>query len=262
MSIIKVENITITEIQSDQTVVKCDRTRLGKMRDISPNKVNYIFQMLKLNGSWKISEAIAIIEPSIVPPKLVNPVIIDGKWTTINEWNDAQEYSMEYNIYKKYKNNGTGYLRIKHDQNYLYILLDIPSHTTPYRAFSNVYVDPADNGGWKPQPDDYCYSFFGAIGGEYEIKFIVKEGKWNFHHFSGITNNEIRSNMAYSSNSTNNPFSEISHAIYEYRIPLPEKKTMRILVDALDQDHNSYTTWPGKVWNDTPELWGKIIIHN
>ncbi|MHA2033655.1 MAG: hypothetical protein ACW99Q_30170 [Candidatus Kariarchaeaceae archaeon] len=232
------------------------------MRDISPNSVNYTFQMIKLNGSWKINEAIATIDPSINAPKLVNPVIIDGKWTTVNEWNDAQEYPMEYNIYDKYKNNGTGYLRVKHDKKYLYILIDIPSHAYPTRLLSNVYVDPEDNGGWNPQPDDYCYSYFAYPGGEYEIKYIVVDGRWEFYHYRGITGTDIRNNISASSNSTNNPYSKLSHAIYEYRIPLSDQKNIRIYVNGLDQDNNFYTTWPGKVWNNTPELWVRIIIQD
>lgn len=257
---VTIDNITINEIQSDQAIVKCERTRLGKMRDISPSKVKYAFQMIKLNGYWKIKETIATIEPSIKPPKLVNPVTIDGKWTTVNEWNDSQEIPMEYNIYNKYKNNGTSYLRVKHDDNYLYILIDVPSHVYPTRLLSNVYVDPEDNGGWQPQPDDYCYSYFAYAGGEYEIKYIVVDGRWEFYHYRGITNTDIRNNISASKNSINNPYSKISHAIYEYRIPLPDRKNIRIYVNLLDQDHNFYATWPGKVWNDTPELWGKIII--
>lgn len=259
---VKVENLTINEIKTDQTIVKCERTCLGKMRDISPNKVNYTFQMIKLNGSWKINEATATIDPSVKAPKLVNPVVIDGKWTTVNEWNDAQEYPMEYNIYNKYKNNGTSYLRVKHNQKYLYILIDVPSHNYPTRLLSNVYVDPEDNGGWQPQPDDYCYSYFAYPGGEYEIKYIVVDGRWEFYHYRGITNTDIRNNISASSNSTNNPYSKISHAIYEYRIPLPKQKNIRIFVNALDQDHNFYTIWPGKVWNDTSELWVKLIIQD
>ncbi|WP_455369980.1 DUF4440 domain-containing protein [[Eubacterium] cellulosolvens] len=259
---VTVENITVNQSQSDQAIVKIERTRLGKMRDISPNSIIYTFQMIKLKGSWKINEATATIEQSIKPPKLVNPVIIDGKWTTVTEWNDAQEYPMEYNIFNKYKNNGTSYLRVKQDQKYLYILIDVPSHAYPTRLLSNVYVDPEDNGGWQPQPEDYCYSYFAYPGGEYEIKYIVVEGRWEFYHYRGITNTDIRNNISASSNSTNDPYSKISHSIYEYRIPLPNQKNIRIYVNTLDQDHNFYATWPGKVWNDTPELWGKIIIQD
>jgi uncharacterized protein (TIGR02246 family) len=259
---VKIENITINEIQTEQATVKCERTRLGKMRDISPNKVNYTFKMKNIDNAWKISEAIATIDLSIKPPKLVNPVTIDGKWTTNNEWNDTQEILMEYNIYNRYKNNGTSYLRVKHDEQYLYILIDVPSHVSPTRFLSNVYVDPEDNGGWQPQPDDYSYSYFAYPGGEYEIKYIVVDGRWEFYHFKGITNTNIRNNISASSNSTNDPYSKISHTTYEYRIPLSNQKKLKIFVDTIDQDHNFYATWPGKVWNDTPEIWGKIIIQD
>ena len=71
--------------------------------------------------------SVSLARDSLVVPRLVNPVTIDGKWTTPDEWSDTQRVSM----YVAEGPESTGFLRIKNDDQYLYLLVDFVSDTTP-----------------------------------------------------------------------------------------------------------------------------------
>ena len=53
-------------------------------------------------------------------PRLKYPVVIDGKWSAKDEWNDAVELPLNSSGGKT-----LGYLRIKYDNSSLYFLADI-----------------------------------------------------------------------------------------------------------------------------------------
>lgn len=262
---IKILNITVVNISKDTTKVQCERTRLGKWRDIAPPSYTYTFDMIKKDDSWKITSVTSSIHAEIVAPRLTNIVVLDGKWTTPGEWTDAWESPMEYNGYGIRPNNGTAYIRVKHDVSYLYVLIDYVSDTTPrssplsgYWEGATVYFDPERNGGWEPQSNDYCYGLYTYPSGEYHAKYIVKGGKWDWQH--GDTSKGIRDSMAFSSNATNNLYSTRPHAIYELKIPLPGKSEVDFFLGASDNDEKSYMTWPGKVGDLIPQAWGVLKL--
>ncbi|MBS7622748.1 hypothetical protein KEJ39_03625 [Candidatus Bathyarchaeota archaeon] len=43
------------------------------------------------------------------------------------------------------------------------------------------------------------------------------------------------------------------HCIYEFKIPLPDKREAGFFVGAADHGGKLYMTWPGKAWG-TPKL--------
>jgi len=67
---------------------------------------------------------------SVQVTRLVNPVTIDGRWTTPDEWSDTDRVSM----YVVQGPASTAYVRMKHEQNMtniiLYVLVDFISDTT------------------------------------------------------------------------------------------------------------------------------------
>ena len=221
--------------------------------------------MIKEDDSWKITAVTSSIHAEIVIPRLSNIVHIDGKWTTSDEWSDALEVPMEYNGYDPCPNNGTTYIRIKHDGSYLYVLVDYISDSTPrspprgnWWEGVEVYFDPEQNGGWTPQPDDYLYNFCVEPAQQWKAKVKTTDGKWDWAH--QYTSEEIQKLMAFSSDATNDPYTTNKHVIYELKIPLPDKKEFGLFIDATDHGAKSFMTWPGKVWNEIPQAWGILKL--
>ena len=70
---------------------------------------------------------VSLARDSLAVPRLMNLVTIDGKWTTPDEWSDTQRVSMLVAEGPE----STGFLRVKNDDQYLYMLLDLVSDTTP-----------------------------------------------------------------------------------------------------------------------------------
>jgi hypothetical protein len=60
-----------------------------------------------------------------------NSVVLDGRWTTPEEWQDSEQITLAAYIGPatpyEWTGNGTAYARTKHDNNFLYILIDFVS---------------------------------------------------------------------------------------------------------------------------------------
>ena len=91
---------------------------------------------------------------TIIAPSLTVIPIIDGNWTG-TEWDDAPQYNIT-------GSGGTGYIRVKYDSNYLYIIIDSVWDLTwvpLWGSYEGTYVafDTAHDGGTAPQTDDYLF---------------------------------------------------------------------------------------------------------
>jgi len=88
----------------------------------------------------------AVARDSVAIARLVNPVTMDGKWTTPDEWSETSRVSM----YLAQGPESTGYLRIKNNYQYLYLLIDFVSDTTPAAKQA------------RGQPVHWCYDGVGV----------------------------------------------------------------------------------------------------
>jgi len=134
---------------------------------------------------------------------------IDGVWSSW-EWNDAGEYQIK-------STELISYVRVKHDGDYLYIIIDSPWDTVHDPMYGGpwgsegVYVafDTAHNHGATPQTDDYLffsqYSVFMNSWRGDETRWVTMATPADYNAYQGLATSL---------------HSASSHRIDEYKIPL------------------------------------------
>lgn len=155
----------------------------------------------------------SLARDSLTAPRHVNSVTIDGKWSTPNEWSDTQHVSM----YVAEGPESTAFLRVKYDDQYLYVLVDFSSDTT--LAINQPIAQPAH------------WSYDGvniAIDKHANVQRPTDEADFQvvLMWWSGYGAPEpvapgdawIEGVMSY--DATNDPDSQTAHAIYELAMPM------------------------------------------
>jgi ketosteroid isomerase-like protein len=262
----KLLNITEVTVSTNNAQAKGTYLITGKRNDIAFEGNYDQLSMIKQGNEWKVLRvSVAHYSPDVVCPKLTQPVTLDGKWTTPEEWSDAVVVPMEYSptAALEFPNNGTAYLLVKHDTHYLYIMVDYISDTTPGSAAmpntwwegAYVYFDPMKNRGSEPQQDDYVYELAVSGGQEWHARVPVKNNAYDWK-----ASIEMPSASAFSSDVTNDPHSKNKHVIYEFKIPLPKETEVGFFAAAIDTGSKSYMTWPGKVRDWTLDGWSTLKL--
>ena len=176
-----------------------------------------------------------------------------------DEWADA-------NVIDISSGNLTGYLSIKCDSQFLYLLIEFINDTTPPVTYPRentwVAIDTLDDGGTAPQTDDYLFN------SEYSWANLIWQGTgsdWTVKlpppDYYAV---QVFSNSSYS-NST--------HLVNEIRIPLSllgNSTHYGFYVGVCDSNMHRNIEWPtgaGGTWNwwppstgsfPAPNLWGTI----
>lgn len=180
---------------------------------------------------------------SVQVTRLGNLATIDGKWTTADEWSDAYRVSMHL----VEGPNSTAYMRLKHDQDTLYVLVDFLSDTTP--AATQTGGDPPQDGlnvGIDKNVNDTKTNCCDTY-----ISLYWKNGanSWN----QELHPSNARAVGAMSYDTTNDPDSETPHAIYEVAISTEDfAKHSAIRLVAWDPSKGANLQWPryeGPPWN-------------
>jgi hypothetical protein len=206
----------------------------------------------------------ATATPDITASPLKVPVTVDGVWSS-GEWDDALQYSMS-------GTGGTSYIRVKHDYNYLYVVVDSPWDTIGSTAyyFENTWLafDTSNNNGGAPQTDDYLVhpsTSFGSLG------WKGTGTVWASN--SGMSILAVQAGDDYTPLTTS-PNSGTSHRLDEMRIPLTYVGSLdsTVGVYAMIVDDSTNTTsaivpggdpigWPGE--SDpcpAPSAWDNLIL--
>jgi hypothetical protein len=107
----------------------------------------FLMTMLPLSASIVNDSTMRAPGPGAIPT-------IDGNWTG-TEWDDAPQYNIT-------GSGGTGYIRVKHNNTHLYIIIDSVWDLTwvpTTGSYEGTYVafDTAHDGGTAPQTDDYLF---------------------------------------------------------------------------------------------------------
>ncbi len=150
-------------------------------------------------------------ESEIVSRLSANPVTIDGRWTSQDEWIDAAEISY-----------GDAVFCIKDDKSFLYVLLDfISDETVDLGDLAGVRFDVLSDKANKPQPDDYSVSLIHQYSGVETIWIFQGNGtQWTLN-WRGEWNveNPLRIVAASTGDAANDPYSKSPHVVYEFAIP-------------------------------------------
>nr|MDO8132848.1 hypothetical protein [Candidatus Njordarchaeum guaymaensis] len=149
----------------------------------------------------------------------VNPVAVDGKWTSASEWVDSAEE-------KIVSDTKTVYIRIKHDNEYIYVLLDFVTDSvieyaeqmTPEKPYDGaaIVLDTNDDGGGAPHIDDYLF----GVRWNSPTTYFQMTRKGTGSGWSDWLPNPEGFIGASSMDSSNDPYNPSPHLIYELRVPI------------------------------------------
>jgi hypothetical protein len=168
---------------------------------------------------------------------LADPVTIDGKWTTSSEWNDAFEMSIAF-----VKGSGEAYFKAKHDQNYLYALVDFVSDTASQaNDWAAIAMDVNNDGGATPQTDDLIV--MGRWNSATDLIGVMTAGTGTaWGSWGGLTTGF---KVASSTDAGNDPYSASSHLIYEFQVPMSKLNPSGTGIEAVASDREeNMGAWP------------------
>ena len=175
----------------------------GKMRLVIVSGLVILYLLLLLSpvavaakGKWTMTSS-----------TLKNPVTLDGKWTLAHEWTDGASFAA-----------GTyGWLVIKDDDKFLYVLVDYTTDRAPTEGdFAWVVWDQRNDGGSQPKTDDYELILTYTNKTSYSSSAAQGTGTgW------GTSNpaSSLGILSASSTNATADPHSKTSHLTYEFQVP-------------------------------------------
>ncbi|MHA1266848.1 MAG: hypothetical protein ACTSRS_16545 [Candidatus Helarchaeota archaeon] len=131
-----------------------------------------------------------------------NDVVIDGKFTYDNEWEDASK-SIFY---------------IKNDNNCLYLCLDAVGDTTLDDGdFFRIHFDTGNDGNWTPGGEDAFAYYSGVFSGGSHLKENISGIPNDYYvHCAFTCNSSLNGNTSFTTSINSNQ----NHQIYEMQIPL------------------------------------------
>jgi len=186
---------------------------------------------------------------SVQVTRLANPVTIDGKWTTADEWDDTYRVSM----YVIQGPESTGYIRLKHDADFLYLLVDFISDTTP-----------ASKQTQKGGQSDYDHFNVGidkdVNDTNTECCDTTVDIRWNNGKVAPDPVTPLWVEGAMSYDATNDPDSKTSHAIYEFSIPMGTfEKNSAIRASVWDRSRAVNMHWPRYQGSWSMKYFGDLV---
>lgn len=196
-------------------------------------------------------------------------VVVDGKWTTPQEWEDAAEVSGVSGVY----------FRVKHDESFIYFLFDhildsqLDPGTSPERRDQcGVRLDLNHDGGSKPLSDDRSFAIqYNPV----RSKGVTVDLFVAFGTDTGWSRGTLTSSGSVfwgdaSTDASNNSRSKSPHAMYEMKIPKSvlanvtvsdlQKAGTIIGIQMTTFDGGDVITraWPKASAANVPDSWGDM----
>jgi len=182
----------------------------------------------------------------------MDKVVFDGKWTFYEEWKRSSLDTIEY--------PGLIVIRSAHQDNYIYMMLDVILDETIDNTKDNAMVcfDTKSDQSVKPDSNDYCFQI--QLGSN---KAFTLQGSES-GEFKSVGNHEDLIAVGGTSDE-NDRYSSVPHATYEFRIPielLERTNTYGIYLQVFDHSNATKYRWPSEIdSNDyipSPAKWGII----
>jgi hypothetical protein len=243
-----------------------NRSHVLEFRGIYMSRRTLAYLLLALISS-SVLVSVSLARDSLAVPRLVNPVTMDGKWTTLDEWSDAQRLSMHVAEGPE----STGFLRIKNDDQYLYLLVDFISDTTPavgqtrgepvHWCYDGVSVGIDEHANeQKPKPlgdrDDFAECVSGSTCLLIEVRWLS-----GYDAPQAVTPSDVSIDGAMSYDATNDPDSQTSHAIYELAIPTQTfVSPSAIRVSVWDVSRGVNMHWPTYEGSWSTKYFGDLVF--
>jgi len=184
----------------------------------------------------------------------MDKVIFDGQWTFTQEWKQSS-----YDEIKT--DSGIIYLRSAHQDNFIYILLDV----VPDKTIDNdedwgiICFDTKNDKNIKPDENDFCFMI--KLGSN---KAVTLQGN-DSEEFVIVKNHDDLIGIGDIS-SVNDRYSKEPHPAYEFRIPielLERTDHYGFYVGVFDFTKSEVYTWPPEIDLEnsdipSPNTWGLI----
>jgi len=189
----------------------------------------------------------------------MDDIIFDGKWTFETEWKESS-------LKEIHSSDGITYLRVAHQDNFVYVFLDVLHDKKVERIVDKAIVcfDTKNNKSEIPDADDYC--FVGVNGKQTGITLQGGSNIPTNNYFKNIKNHPDMIALGGISDE-NDRYSDIPHASYEFKIPtevIGRSDNYGFYVRVFDSDSSLVYSWPDislekseKV--PSPTKWGDLI---
>ncbi len=185
----------------------------------------------------------------------MDKVIFDGQWTFTKEWKESS-----YDEIKT--DSGIIYLRSAHQDNFIYILLDV----VPDKTIDNdedwgiICFDTKNDKNIKPDENDFCFMI--KLGSN---KVVTLQGKQS-EGLVAVKNHADLIGVGGISGEYDR-YSKTPHAAYEFRIPielLERTNQYGFYVGVFDFTKSKTYTWPSEIDLENSEIpspaqWGLIF---
>lgn len=187
-------------------------------------------------------------------------IIFDGKWTFTEEWKRSSMYGIEYD-------NGRIIVRLSHDFENIYVLLDVLVDRTKSHIADSAVIcfDVNVDGGNFLKNDDFC--FYAAMDSSNPKMFQGGSDSVISGNLKNIDSHPDLITVGGFSDE-NDRHSKIPHATYEYKIPieiLGYSDVYGFYIQVYDADKDKRYTWPQEAINEkypyiaSPDNWGELI---
>lgn len=188
--------------------------------------------------------------------RYTNDIVIDGKWTTMDEWIGSSEKSLIFG-----KGSGSAYLRLLNDDNFLYFLVDFVSYDNLKTGDSCMVVfDTKNDGGSSFKPDDLAVLI--RWNTPTEIYPAIQWGGW-INEWEFLPSDFV---VQSSINGENNPYSTDPHLIFEFKIP---RNSLDSSLDKIGficilicDNENISAGFPILQTSHQPKDWNDLILFN
>jgi hypothetical protein len=171
----------------------------------------------------------------------------DGKWSNELEWKPTS-------LYELHTDNGTIYLRTAHQDNFIYLMIDVmPGTDMPSeKDFATVCFDTQNDKTEFPNANDFCFvSNLGKSNG------IILKG--NSSSYSEIKNTFGFIGIGAISDN-NDRYYKTPHASYEFKIPteLVGRSNNYGFFFSVNEGNSQYS-WPSNDMIYSPNKWGNLV---
>jgi hypothetical protein len=184
-------------------------------------------------------------------------VVFDGKWSFFTEWKRSSLDSF---------NEDTIKIRTAHQENFVYIFIDVLSDTTidNYNDKATICFDTNNDKSIFPDENDYC--FVAELGNKNGSIFRGTD-KINKDYFEKISHQSGFIGIGNASDE-NDRYSKTPHPSYEFKIPtelIGRSNTYGIYFEIYDASINKIYSWPEEITEknvekiSSPNRWGNMI---
>jgi len=182
-------------------------------------------------------------------------------WTFNHEWEDARLIPLR-NAFEWV--HGVGNFAMKHDENWLYGIIDFISDKNIDGGMCFISVDTTNNGGDLPQTDDYLFAGEWQTRGSPILYCYMRQGTGKETEVDGWGNTLRMKDASMACSKAASPRSDVEHSIYEFAISkkyFGNSSVAGVYLSVWDPEERSFMIWPfnePRLLGSKPSLWGDV----